>query len=57
MQDHGPKKPIAPMKRKKAAPRKKTFKKPKDNEHMSHVLETYDENTLTQKGQYNQNKT
>lgn len=48
MQDHGPKKPIAP-KRKKAGTRKKTFKRPRDNEHLADVLETYENDTLTQK--------
>jgi len=48
MQDHGPKKPTA-IKRKKAGQRKKTFKKPRDNEHLADVLETYEDNTLTQK--------
>ncbi|XP_050296879.1 general transcription factor IIE subunit 2 [Anthonomus grandis grandis] len=48
MQDHGPKKPVA-IKRKKAAQRKKVFKKPRDNEHLADVLETYEDNTLTQK--------
>ncbi|XP_030750701.1 general transcription factor IIE subunit 2 [Sitophilus oryzae] len=48
MQDHGPKKPVA-IKRKKATQRKKVFKKPRDNEHLADVLETYDDNTLTQK--------
>lgn len=57
MQDHGPKKPIAPLKRKKSAPRKKQFKKPRDNEHLADVLEIYEDNTLTQKGQFAQNKT
>ncbi|KAK4886011.1 hypothetical protein RN001_002282 [Aquatica leii] len=51
MQDHGPKKPIAP-KRKKAAQRKKQFKKPRDNEHLADVLENYEDATLTQKGQF-----
>lgn len=49
MQDHGPKKPIAPLKRKKIGNRKKQFKRPRDNEHLADVLETYEENTLTQK--------
>ncbi|KAM3958463.1 transcription factor IIEbeta [Aphomia sociella] len=49
MQDHGPRKPIAP-KRKKAAQRRRQFKKPRDNEHLADVLETYEDNTLTQKG-------
>ncbi|VEN38422.1 unnamed protein product [Callosobruchus maculatus] len=48
MQDHGPKKPMAP-KRKKAASRKKVFKKPRDNEHLADVLETYEDDTLTKK--------
>ncbi|CAH0551296.1 unnamed protein product [Brassicogethes aeneus] len=48
MQDHGPKKTMAP-KRKKASNRKRTFKKPRDNEHLADVLETYEDNTLTQK--------
>ncbi|XP_072377331.1 general transcription factor IIE subunit 2 [Diabrotica undecimpunctata] len=48
MQDHGPKKPMAP-KRKKPGTRKKTFKKPRDNEHLADVLETYENDTLTQK--------
>ncbi|KAF7273675.1 hypothetical protein GWI33_013622 [Rhynchophorus ferrugineus] len=48
MQDHGPKKPVA-IKRKKAGQRKKVFKKPRDNEHLADVLETYEDNTLTQK--------
>lgn len=41
MQDHGPKKPMAP-KRKKAN-RKKTHKKPRDNEHLADVLENYED--------------
>ncbi|XP_017770152.1 PREDICTED: general transcription factor IIE subunit 2 [Nicrophorus vespilloides] len=48
MQDHGPKKPMAP-KRKRAGQKKRTFKKPRDNEHLADVLETYEDNTLTQK--------
>ncbi|XP_025830316.1 general transcription factor IIE subunit 2 [Agrilus planipennis] len=52
MQDHGPKKPMVPLKRKKAAQRKKQFKRPRDNEHLADVLENYEDNTLTQKGQY-----
>ncbi|CAD7080791.1 unnamed protein product [Hermetia illucens] len=49
MQDNGPKRnPIA--KRKKAQSKKRQFKKPRDNEHLAHVLETYEDNTLTQKG-------
>lgn len=49
MQDHGVKKPIAP-KRKKVANKKRQFKKPRDNEHLADVLETYEDNTLTLKG-------
>ncbi|KAJ8941723.1 hypothetical protein NQ318_023319 [Aromia moschata] len=48
MQDHGPKKPLAP-KRKKANQRKKVFKRPRDNEHLADVLENYENDTLTQK--------
>ncbi|CAG9813115.1 unnamed protein product [Phaedon cochleariae] len=48
MQDHGPKKPVAP-KRKKAGNRKKVFKKPRDNDHLADVLETYENDTLTLK--------
>ncbi|EAA11794.3 AGAP005382-PA [Anopheles gambiae str. PEST] len=47
MQDHGPKKPLLP-KRKKLANKKRQFKKPRDNEHLADVLETYEDNTLTQ---------
>ncbi|KAL1488043.1 hypothetical protein ABEB36_015414 [Hypothenemus hampei] len=47
MQDHGLKKPVA-IKRKKTSQRKKTFKKPRDNEHLADLLETYEDNTLTQ---------
>ncbi|KAF6201153.1 hypothetical protein GE061_005600 [Apolygus lucorum] len=43
MQDHGIKKPMAPHKRKKPSQRKKTFKRPRDNEHLADVLETYDD--------------
>ncbi|XP_015125735.1 transcription initiation factor IIE subunit beta [Diachasma alloeum] len=43
MQDHGPKKP-APIKRKKPSNKRKNLKKPRDNEHLADVLETYDEN-------------
>ncbi|KAH8368837.1 general transcription factor IIE subunit 2 [Drosophila serrata] len=48
MQDHGLKKPVP--KRKKAANKKRQFKKPRDNEHLADVLETYEDNTLTLKG-------
>lgn len=48
MQDHGPKKPVP--KRKKMANKKRQFKKPRDNEHLADVLETYEDNTLTLKG-------
>ncbi|KAG6455513.1 hypothetical protein O3G_MSEX009241 [Manduca sexta] len=49
MQDHGPRKPVAP-KRKRPAQKRRQFKKPRDNEHLADVLETYEDNTLTQKG-------
>lgn len=49
MQDHGIKKPVAP-KRKKAQQKKRQFKRPRDNEHLAEVLETYDNNTITKKG-------
>lgn len=49
MQDHGPKKMMA-MKRKKGALKKRQFKKPRDNEHLAHVLEVYEDNTITQAG-------
>ncbi|KAJ2942712.1 hypothetical protein O0L34_g11254 [Tuta absoluta] len=49
MQDHGPRKPIMP-KRKKVSQKRRQFKKPRDNEHLADVLETYEDNTLTQKG-------
>jgi transcription initiation factor TFIIE subunit beta len=42
MQDHGIKKPIMPIKRKKANIRRKNTK-PRDNDHLADVLETYDE--------------
>jgi hypothetical protein len=42
MQDHGLKKP-APHKRKKPSHRKKHLKRPRDNEHLADVLETYDD--------------
>lgn len=42
MQDHGLKK-AAPIKRKKPVNRRKQFKKPRDNEHLVDVLETYDD--------------
>lgn len=41
MQDHGLKKPLV-QKRKKPIQRKRQFKKPRDNEHLADVLETYD---------------
>lgn len=56
MQDHGPKKLIAPNRRKKAGQRKKQFKRPRDNEHLADVLETYEDNTLTTKGVFKENK-
>lgn len=43
MQDHGPKK-TAPLKRKKPNNKRKQLKKPRDNEHLADVLETYDDN-------------
>uniref|UniRef100_A0A6B2EAZ2 Transcription initiation factor IIE subunit beta n=1 Tax=Phlebotomus kandelakii TaxID=1109342 RepID=A0A6B2EAZ2_9DIPT len=49
MQDHGIKKQVMP-KRKKPSNKKRQFKKPRDNEHLADVLETYEDNTLTQKG-------
>lgn len=54
MQDNGPKK-MAPHKRKKPTQRKKQFKKPRDNEHLAHVLETYEDNTLTTKNVFASN--
>lgn len=42
MQDHGIKKPVAPIKRKKPNHNKKNLKKPRDNEHLADILETYD---------------
>ena len=42
MQDHGLKK-VLPHKRKKPNQRKKQHKKPRDNEHMADVLETYED--------------
>lgn len=47
MQDHGVKK--TEPKRKKPAAKKRAYKKPRDNEHLADVLETYDDNTLTNK--------
>ncbi|XP_059487507.1 general transcription factor IIE subunit 2 [Neocloeon triangulifer] len=41
MQDHGIKKPVMPIKRKKANKRKNT--KPRDNDHLADVLESYDD--------------
>jgi len=49
MQDHGPKKPVIP-KRKKVSSKKRTLKKPRDNEHLADVLETYEDNTITTQG-------
>lgn len=49
MQDQGPKKPLIP-KRKKASQKKRQFKRPRDNEHLADVLETYEDNTITQEG-------
>lgn len=47
MQDHGPKKPVP--KRKKVSNKKRSFKRPRDNEHLANVLETYEDNNLTTK--------
>lgn len=77
MQDHGIKKPLIP-KRKKAPLKKRQFKRPRDNEHLADILETYEglketlclltfqmlinvlnhfaDNTITQKGDLQQNK-
>lgn len=49
MQDNGLKKPVL-MKRKKSSQKKRQFKKPRDNEHLADVLETYEDNTLSQVG-------
>lgn len=49
MQDHTPKNKNLP-KRKKPQMKKRQFKKPRDNEHLADVLETYEDNTLTQQG-------
>ena len=43
MQDHGIRKPIM-AKRKKAALKKRQFKRPRDNEHLADILETYEGN-------------
>lgn len=42
MQDTRPK--VAPIKRKRANNKRKTLKKPRDNEHLEGILENYDEN-------------
>jgi transcription initiation factor TFIIE subunit beta len=49
MADHGIKRPIM-AKRKKAPLKKRQFKRPRDNEHLADILETYDDNTITLKG-------
>lgn len=49
MQDNGVKKPVL-MKRKKSSQKKRQFKKPRDNDHLADVLETYEDNTITQVG-------
>jgi transcription initiation factor TFIIE subunit beta len=49
MQDHGIKRPMA-AKRKKQPLKKRQFKRPRDNEHLADILETYEDNTITQKG-------
>ena len=41
MQDHGIRKPIM-SKRKKAPLKKRQFKRPRDNEHLADILETYE---------------
>ncbi|KAG8223685.1 hypothetical protein J437_LFUL004050 [Ladona fulva] len=43
MQDHGQKKAIVPMKRKKPSQRRNKNKKPRDNEHLADVLENYED--------------
>lgn len=43
MQDHGIKKAAPVQKRKKPSQRKRITKKPRDNEHLADVLETYDD--------------
>lgn len=53
MQDHGMRKPTIP-KRKKVNQKKRQFKRPRDNEHLADVLETYEDNTITQKGDLKQ---
>lgn len=47
MQDPGIKK--TEIKRKKPTVRKRIYKKPRDNEHLADLLETYDEQTLNNK--------
>lgn len=42
MQDHNLKKLATPIKRKKM-PKKRILKKPRDNEHLADVLQTYDD--------------
>lgn len=42
MQDHGIKKKIMPIKRKKPVNRNRQFKKPRENEHLADVLQNYD---------------
>ena len=42
MQDHGIKKKVMPIKRKKLINRNRQFKKPRENEHLADVLENYD---------------
>lgn len=53
MQDHGLRKTPLP-KRKKVNNKKRQFKKPRDNEHLADVLEVYEDNTITQKGDIKQ---
>lgn len=45
MQDQGVRK--TEPKRKKPTAKRRAFKRPRDNEHLADVLETYDENTLS----------
>lgn len=49
MADHGIRKQIM-QKRKKQPLKKRQFKRPRDNEHLADILETYEDNTITLKG-------
>ncbi|XP_065214624.1 transcription initiation factor IIE subunit beta [Planococcus citri] len=42
MQDHGIKKKVMPIKRKKPVNRNRQNRRPRENEHLAHVLENYD---------------